>query len=51
MSAKELLGHESLDTLVHYAKFTILDLKKEHQRCHPRERDDGRDESLAQRLE
>ena len=38
---KELLGHESLDTLKHYAKLTILDLKKEHQRCHPREKDDG----------
>ena len=36
---KELLGHESLDTLQHYAKLTIHDLKKEHQRCHPRERD------------
>jgi integrase/recombinase XerD len=36
---KELLGHESLDTLKHYAKLTILDLKKEHQRCHPRERE------------
>jgi len=35
---KELLGHESLDTLKHYAKLTIIDLKKEHQRCHPRER-------------
>jgi len=37
---KELLGHESLDTLKHYAKLTILDLKKEHKRCHPRERED-----------
>ena len=36
---KELLGHESLDTLKHYAKLTILDLKKTHQKCHPRERD------------
>jgi site-specific recombinase XerD len=36
---KELLGHDSLDTLQHYAKLTINDLKKEHQRCHPRERD------------
>ena len=36
---KELLGHESLDTLQHYAKLTIHDLKKEHQRCHPREKD------------
>ena len=40
---KELLGHESLDTLKHYAMLTINDLKKEHERCHPRERDeDGR---------
>jgi len=30
---KELLGHESLETLKHYAKLTILDLKKEHHRC------------------
>jgi site-specific recombinase XerD len=36
---KELLGHESLETLKHYAKLTILDLKKEHQRCHPREKE------------
>jgi len=36
---KELLGHESLDTLQHYAKLTIHDLSKEHQRCHPREKD------------
>ena len=47
---KELLGHESLDTLKHYAKLTILDLKKEHLRCHPREReerDEGCDGDLA----
>ena len=36
---KELLGHEDLDTLKHYAKLTILDLKKTHEKCHPRERD------------
>jgi site-specific recombinase XerD len=36
---KELLGHESLDTIQHYARLTIHDLKKEHQRCHPREKD------------
>jgi site-specific recombinase XerD len=36
---KELLGHESLETLKHYAKLTILDLKKEHARCHPREKE------------
>jgi site-specific recombinase XerD len=37
---KELLGHESLDTLKHYAKLTITDLKSAHAKCHPREKDD-----------
>lgn len=36
---KDLLGHESLETLKHYAKLTIVDLKKTHARCHPREHD------------
>jgi site-specific recombinase XerD len=36
---KELLGHESLDTLKHYAKLNIQDLKETHRRCHPRERE------------
>jgi integrase/recombinase XerD len=36
---KELLGHESLDTLKHYTRLTINDLKKTHEKCHPRERD------------
>jgi site-specific recombinase XerD len=36
---KEMLGHESLDTLKHYAKLTIIDLKSAHARCHPREKD------------
>ncbi len=36
---KELLGHESLETLKHYARLTITDLKKTHSRCHPRERE------------
>lgn len=35
---KELMGHESLNTLKNYTKLTILDLKKTHKRCHPRER-------------
>jgi site-specific recombinase XerD len=35
---KDLLGHESLDTLQHYAKLTITDLRETHRRCHPRER-------------
>jgi integrase/recombinase XerD len=38
---KELLGHETLNTLKHYAKLTITDLKKTHEKCHPRERDEG----------
>ena len=36
---KDLLGHENLDTLRHYTKLTILDLKKTHAKCHPREKD------------
>jgi site-specific recombinase XerD len=35
---KDLLGHESLDTLKHYAKLTITDLRETHRKCHPRER-------------
>ena len=38
---KELLGHKTLNTLRHYAKLTITDLKKTHRKCHPRERDAG----------
>lgn len=36
---KELLGHESIDTLKPYTKLTIMDLKKTHAKCHPREKD------------
>ena len=36
---KELLGHETLDTLKHYARLTITDLKRTHAKCHPRERE------------
>ena len=36
---KELLGHETLETVRHYAKLTITDLKRTHARCHPREKD------------
>lgn len=35
---KELLGHETLETLKHYTKLTIADLKKTHEKCHPREK-------------
>lgn len=37
---KELLGHESLETLKPYTKLTITDLRKTHAKCHPREKDD-----------
>lgn len=36
---KEMLGHETLDTLKHYTKLTIVDLKKTHHQCHPREKE------------
>jgi integrase/recombinase XerD len=36
---KEMLGHESLETLRPYTRLTITDLKRTHARCHPRERD------------
>jgi len=44
---KELPGHESLDTIKHYAKLTITDLKETHRKCHPRERDPGDDAANA----
>ena len=34
---KDLLGHSSLNTLKHYTKLTITDLKKTHRLCHPRD--------------
>ncbi len=37
---KELLGHESFTTLKHYTKLHINDLRKTHEKCHPREKDD-----------
>ena len=36
---KELLGHETLGPLRHYARLTIIDLKKTHAQCHPREKE------------
>ncbi len=35
---KELLGHESLDTLKHYASSNIVDLKKTRRKCQGRSR-------------
>jgi integrase/recombinase XerD len=36
---QELLGHRSLDTTQIYTKVEITDLKKVHERCHPREKE------------
>jgi integrase/recombinase XerD len=36
---KQLLGHKSFETLNHYVKLDIADLRKTHEKCHPREHD------------
>ena len=36
---KELLGHETLETLKHYAKLNITDLRRTLAKHHPREKD------------
>jgi len=33
---KDILGHETLETLKHYAKLNITDLKRTHEKSHPR---------------
>jgi integrase/recombinase XerD len=38
---KQLLGHESFETLNRYARLNITDLQKTHAKCHPRERDES----------
>ena len=38
---KQLLGHKSFETLNHYARLNIADLRKTHAKCHPREKDDN----------
>jgi integrase/recombinase XerD len=40
---KELLGHESIESLKPYTRLTIADLRKTHAKCHPRERDEKRE--------
>ena len=35
-----MLGHESLDTLRHYVKLNINDIRRTHRSSHPRERDE-----------
>jgi len=36
---QELLGHASLKTTQIYTKVTVMDLRKVHARCHPREKE------------
>lgn len=36
---KQLLGHKSFETLNRYARLDITDLRKTHEKCHPREKD------------
>ena len=36
---RDLLGHESLQTVRHYVKYTMVDVKATHSQCHPREND------------
>jgi integrase/recombinase XerD len=38
MHVKALLGHDSMDAINRYVDLTIVDLKKEHKKCHPREK-------------
>ena len=38
MHVKEILGHEDLESTKVYCRLTITDLKKTHQRYHPREK-------------
>jgi site-specific recombinase XerD len=38
---KQLLGHESFETLNRYARLNIADLQKTHAKCHPREKDEN----------
>jgi hypothetical protein len=37
---KQFLGHKSFETLNHYARLDITDLRKTHERCLPREKDE-----------
>lgn len=37
-AVKELLGHEDLETIEHYALLDLNDLKAMHAQCHPRDR-------------
>ena len=40
MHVKELLGHNSMETVQTYCDLSIVDLKEAHKKCHPREKDE-----------
>lgn len=44
-AVKELLGHEQLETIEHYALLDLADLKQMHAKCHPR--DNGMNDDVA----
>ena len=40
MHVKDLLGHNSMETIQTYCNLSIVDLKEAHKKCHPRENDE-----------
>ena len=36
---KDFLGHEDIQTLKHYTRLTVTDIRKTHTECHPREKE------------
>ena len=45
---QEILGHKNVDTTQRYTHVTINDLKKAHQKCHPREKLESREEKVEE---
>ena len=46
-----MLGHESLDTLRHYVKLNINDIRRTHRSSHPRERDEQHSRGIEDDLD
>ena len=46
-----MLGHESLDTLRHYVRLNINDIRETHRRSHPRERDERQERGTEDSLD
>ena len=45
-----MLRHESLDTLRHYVKLNINDIRRTHRSSHPRERDEQQSRGIEDDL-